>query len=77
MLPGGTLGSGETLEGAMQVLAPDKHGDYILELDLVADQVAWFAGKSPTREPLGRFTVRVLDDGSGEVEDPASLEQDR
>ncbi len=77
LLPGGALGPGETLEGEMQVLAPDKPGDYVLELDLVADQVAWFAGKSPTREPLGRFAVRVLGDGAGEGKDPGPLERDR
>jgi len=53
LLPGGQ----ETV--AMQVRAPEEPGDYILELDLVADQVAWFASRSPDREPLGRFPVRV------------------
>jgi hypothetical protein len=61
LLPGGSLGPGERFEASMQVQAPDQAGDYLLELDLVADQVAWFAGKSPAREPLGRFPVRVDD----------------
>jgi hypothetical protein len=77
LLPGGKLEAGETLEGAMLVLAPDEPGDYVLELDLVTDQVAWFAVKSPDREPLGRFAVRVLDEATVELEVPAPLKEDR
>ncbi len=66
LLPGGVLGPGELLEGSMQVRAPGEAGDYVLELDLVADQVAWFAAKSAAREPLGRFPVRVLDNRDGD-----------
>lgn len=55
----GVLEPGETLEGTMLVLAPDQPGDYFLEIDLVVDQVTWFARKSQAGEPLGRFPVRV------------------
>jgi hypothetical protein len=79
MLPGGALGPGETSETSMQVQAPEETGDYILELDLVADQVAWFAGKSPGREPLGRYAVRVIRPAEGEwpVESGSPLDQGR
>jgi hypothetical protein len=71
LLPGDRLDPGETLESEMAVQAPAEPGDYILELDLVADQVAWFAGKSPSREPLGRFEVRVSEP------EPVALEEER
>lgn len=53
------LGPGGTMDGTMQVLAPEQAGDYLLEIDLVVDRVAWFASKSLDREPLGRFAVQV------------------
>jgi hypothetical protein len=59
LLPGSELLPGATATTAMTVRAPQEPGAYILELDLVADQVAWFAARSPDQEPLGRFPVRV------------------
>ena len=41
--------SGEELELPLLITAPDKPGEYILEVDLVQEQVAWFGDKgSPT-----------------------------
>jgi hypothetical protein len=36
---------GAEVERALVVKAPDKEGDYVLELDMVQEGVAWFAQK--------------------------------
>jgi SAM-dependent methyltransferase len=45
---------GEAVELALEVTAPDRSGDYVLELDLVQEGVAWFAerGSKPARVPV-------------------------
>jgi hypothetical protein len=41
--------SGEELELPLLITAPDKPGEYILEVDMVQEQVSWFSDKgSPT-----------------------------
>ena len=43
------LKPGEETEVPLQITAPKEPGDYILEVDLVQEQVAWFLDKgSPT-----------------------------
>jgi len=46
---GKDLKPGEETEVPLQVTAPKEAGDYLLEVDLVQEQVAWFSDKgSPT-----------------------------
>ena len=53
---GKDLKPGEETEVPLQVTAPKEAGDYILEVDLVQEQVAWFSDKgSPTAKT--RITV--------------------
>jgi hypothetical protein len=50
------LRPGEETEVPLQITAPKEPGDYILEVDLVQEQVAWFLDKgSPTAKT--RITV--------------------
>jgi len=60
-LPAGGVAPGAMASMDMRLRAPDSPGDYVLEVDLVAAQVSWFAARSPAGEPLGRFPVRVID----------------
>lgn len=76
-LPGGGLDPGGTAVAEMLVRAPGEPGDYVLEIDLVADQVAWFASKSPSGEPLGRFPVTVAGPGPEDPETEATIMYDR
>lgn len=50
-LPGRTIAPGETIRCQM-ALPPQRTGRYVIELDCVAERVAWFA-------PLGSRTVRL------------------
>lgn len=50
------LGPGEEVERVLVVKAPDKPGDYELELDMVQEGVAWFSQKGS--QPL-KFNVKV------------------
>ena len=56
LLPHMTPGAFETI--TLAVRAPDEPGDYTLEIDLVYEQVAWFAGRGVA--PL-RLPVRVVE----------------
>jgi SAM-dependent methyltransferase len=49
--PGRTIGPGETIQ-CQVVLPPQRPGQYVIELDCVAERVAWFA-------PLGSRAARV------------------
>lgn len=51
-----SLGPGEELDMAFPVKAPDKAGDYVLEVDMVQEGVAWFALKGS--QPL-KLNVKV------------------
>lgn len=48
---------GAEVERALVVKAPDKEGDYVLELDMVQEGVAWFAQKGS--EPL-KLKIKVV-----------------
>ena len=50
------LKPGEEITVPLLITAPQKPGDYILELDLVQEQVAWFREKG---SPAPRFPVKV------------------
>jgi hypothetical protein len=77
VLPGGGLEPGATTMAEMLVRAPGEPGDYVLEVDLVVDQVSWFAAKSPSGEPLGRFPVTVAGPESGDSETEATIMYDK
>jgi predicted small secreted protein len=47
---------GAEVERALVVKAPDKEGDYVLELDMVQEGVAWFSQKGS--EPL-KLNIKV------------------
>jgi hypothetical protein len=49
--------SGEELELPLQITAPDKPGEYILEVDMVQEQVSWFGDKG---SPTARTKVSVV-----------------
>ena len=51
------LRSGEELELPLQITAPDKPGEYILEVDMVQEQVSWFGDKG---SPTARTKVSVV-----------------
>ncbi len=51
-----SLGPGEELDMALPVKAPDKAGDYVLEIDMVQEGVAWFAQKGS--QPL-KLNIKV------------------
>ena len=51
------LKPGEETEIPLQVTAPKEPGDYILEVDLVQEQVAWFSDKG---SPTARAKVTVV-----------------
>lgn len=46
------VNSGKSIEILMNIIAPDKTGDYILELDMIHEQCAWFGS-------MGATTVKV------------------
>jgi hypothetical protein len=50
------VGPGEEVERLLVVKAPDKPGDYVLELDVVQEGVAWFSQKGS--QPL-KLNVKV------------------
>ena len=49
--------SGEELELPLLITAPDKPGEYILEVDMVQEQVSWFSDKG---SPTARTKVSVV-----------------
>ncbi len=51
------LRSGEELELPLQITAPEKPGEYILEVDMVQEQVSWFGDKG---SPTARTKVTVV-----------------
>jgi hypothetical protein len=51
------LNPGEETEETLQITAPSEPGDYILEVDLVQEQVAWFHDKG---SPTARTNVTVV-----------------
>jgi hypothetical protein len=51
------LRSGEELELPLQITAPDKPGEYILEVDMVQEQVSWFGDKG---SPTARSKISVV-----------------
>ena len=54
---------GGEVEIELRVTAPGEPGDYVLELDLVQEGVAWFAQRrrlSPRRSRPARYRVRVV-----------------
>ena len=51
------LKPGEELETALVITAPNEPGDYILEVDLVQEQVSWFNEKG---SPTARTKVTVV-----------------
>jgi hypothetical protein len=51
-----SLDRGEEADIALPVKAPDKAGDYVLEIDMVQEGVAWFAQKGS--EPL-KLNIKV------------------
>jgi hypothetical protein len=51
------LNAGEETEESLQITAPSEPGDYILEVDLVQEQVAWFHDKG---SPTARTNVTVV-----------------
>lgn len=51
-----SLDRGEEVEIQLPVKAPDKAGDYVLEIDMVQEGVAWFAQKGS--EPL-KLNIKV------------------
>jgi SAM-dependent methyltransferase len=55
VLPG-DLGPGDAVEFPLAVKAPTTPGDYLLEVDLVQEAVAWFGSKG---SPTARTPVRV------------------
>jgi hypothetical protein len=50
------VGPGEEVERQLVIKAPDKPGDYVLELDVVQEGVAWFSQKGS--QPL-KLNVKV------------------
>lgn len=51
------LKPGEETEVALAITAPKEPGDYILDVDLVQEQVAWFHEKG---SPTARAKVTVV-----------------
>jgi len=51
-----SLDRGEEVEMQLPVKAPDKPGDYVLEIDMVQEGVSWFAQKGS--EPL-KLNIKV------------------
>ena len=51
------LKPGEETEVALQVTAPKEPGDYVLEIDLIQEQVAWFSDKG---SPTARAKITVV-----------------
>ena len=51
------LKPGEETEETLQITAPSEPGDYILEVDLVQEQVSWFHDKG---SPTARTNVTVV-----------------
>ncbi len=56
------LAPGQQTDVTLTATAPTKPGDYLLELDLVQEAVAWFADKG---SPTARVPVRVISSGAG------------
>ena len=54
------LPEGRTLE--LEVASPRKPGEYILELDALREQLAWFSGKTPGSALRLPVTVLPSDD---------------
>jgi hypothetical protein len=52
----GNLSPGRDVEVPLMITAPDKPGDYILQLDMVQEGVAWFQDKG---SPVLKVNVRV------------------
>lgn len=67
-LPPGGVSPGGTASMEMRLRAPEAPGHYVLEIDLVAAQVAWFAARAPAGEPLGRYPVQVIDPAAADVD---------
>ena len=51
------LKPGEEVEVPLQITAPNEPGEYILEVDLVQEQVAWFSDKG---SPTAKVKVAVV-----------------
>lgn len=51
------LNPGEETEESLQITAPSEPGDYILEVDLVQEQVSWFHDKG---SPTAKTNVTVV-----------------
>ncbi|MDQ3666671.1 MAG: hypothetical protein M3410_08855 [Acidobacteriota bacterium] len=52
------LKPGEEVEVPLQITAPQDVGEYILEIDLVQEQVAWFSDKGSTTAKVKVAVVR-------------------
>jgi hypothetical protein len=51
------LKPGDSVEVPLQITAPNEPGEYILEVDLVQEQVAWFSDKG---SPTAKSKVKVV-----------------
>lgn len=51
------LGPGEETEEPLQITAPKEPGEYILEVDLVQEQVSWFSDRG---SPTARTKITVV-----------------
>lgn len=51
------LKPGEESEVPLQITAPKEPGDYVLEIDLIQEQVAWFSDKG---SPTARAKITVV-----------------
>ena len=63
-----TLRSGEEADVVLEVTAPVQPGDYVLELDVVQEEIAWFSQRrrlSRRRSRTARVPVRVVGAGDG------------
>lgn len=54
----GDVAPGASVEVVLEIATPRKPGDYILELDALREQLAWFSGKRPGSTL--RFPITVL-----------------
>ena len=58
----GDVAPGASVEVELEIATPRKPGDYILELDALREQLAWFSGKRPGSTLRLPVTVLPSDD---------------
>jgi len=70
-LPGGSLKAGSVMESTVKLAVPKKPGSYLLQIDLLCDQVDWFASRNEQNSPLTQSMVLVVAGSKEESGRPA------